>query len=142
MQGVPLLALVSAVVYRRRAESLANNPRLRRQRQVAALVDQGLRELKQHATENNSEQFFATLVRLLQEQLGERLDLPATAITEAVIDEKLRPRNVPEPVLTELQELFQLSNLARYAPIKSSQELNALIPKLDALLRQIRSLRL
>ena len=35
----------------------------------------------------DSDQFFATLSRLLQEQLGERLDLPASAITEAVIEE-------------------------------------------------------
>jgi hypothetical protein len=39
-----------------------------------------------------------------------------------------------------LQELFQLNNLARYAPIKSSQELAALIPKAEELLRKLRSL--
>ena len=44
---------------------------------------------------------------LLQEQLGERLDLPASAITEAVIEEHLRPRNVPETPLAQLHELFQ-----------------------------------
>jgi len=44
------------------------------------------------------EAFFATLFRLLQEQLGERLELPASSITEAVIEEHLRPRGVPEPV--------------------------------------------
>jgi hypothetical protein len=141
LQAVPLLAFISAVVIRRRAENLANNPRLRRQREVLGLVEHGLRELKKSAAENNSDQFFATLVRLLQEQLGERLDLPATAITEAVIEERLRPRGVPESILNPLQELFQLSNLVRYAPIKTSQELVALIPKVEALLKDLRSLK-
>ena len=138
LQGVPLLAFISAVVIRRRADNLSNNPRLRRQRQVAAFVEKGLGDLKQAAAANDSDKFFATLVRLLQEQLGERLDVPATAITESVIDERLRPRGVADSILVPLQELFQQSNLVRYAPIRSSQELKALIPKIEALLQELR----
>ncbi len=141
LQAVPVLAWLSAVVWRRRAEQLANNPRLRRRRQVAQIIRQGLRELRQLAAENKSDDFFATLFRLLQEQLGERLDLPASAITEAVIEEHLRPRGVPETTLTALRELFQTCNLARYAPIKTSQELAAIIPKFEAVLRELQGLK-
>ena len=142
LQSVPLLAFVSVWAMRRRADNLARNPRLRRQLQVAHVIEEGKRDLKKAAAENNSEQFFAIMVRLLQEQLGERLDLPATAITEAVIDEKLRPAGVPESILAPLQELFQLSNLVRYAPIKTSQELAAVIPRLEALLQSLKALKL
>jgi hypothetical protein len=142
LQGVPLLAWLAAVMWRRRADQLANNPRLRRRRQVAQVVRQGLVELRQHAAGNKSDDFFATLFRLLQEQLGERLDLPASAITEAVIEEHLRPRGVPEATRTALHELFQTCNLARYAPIKSSQELAAMIPKLETVLRDLQGLKL
>jgi hypothetical protein len=141
LQAVPVLAWLSAVVYRRRAEMLANNPRLRRRRQVAQLVRQGLLDLRQFASDNKSDDFFATLVHLLQEQLGERLDLPASAITEAVIEEHLRPRGVPEATLASLHELFQTCNLARYAPIKSSQELAAMIPKVEAVLRDLQEMK-
>jgi hypothetical protein len=141
LQAIPLLAWVSAVVWRRRTEMLANNPRLRRRRQVAQVVRQGLLELRQLASDNKSDDFFATLVRLLQEQLGERLDLPASAITEAVIEERLRPRGVPEATLGSLHELFQTCNLARYAPIKTSQELAAIIPNLEAILRELQALK-
>jgi hypothetical protein len=129
------------MIHRRGRESLANNPRLRRQRQVAQFVRDGLRELGQHAAANQSDEFFATVFHLLQEQLGERLDLPASAITEAVIDERLRPRPVPEETLAALRELFQTCNLARYAPLKSSQELAALIPKVEQALRQLQQIK-
>jgi hypothetical protein len=142
LQAVPVLAWLSALIWRRRTEMLANNPRLRRRRQVAQVIWQGLIELRQHASDNKSEDFFATLFRLLQEQLGERLDLPASAITEAVIEEHLRPRGVPEPALSSLRELFQTCNLARYAPIKTSQELAAIIPRFEATLRQLQGLKL
>lgn len=141
LQTVPLLAWLSALVWRRRAELLANNPRLRRRRQVAQVIRQGLVELRRHAAANQSDDFFATLVRLLQEQLGERLDLPASAITEAVIEERLRPRGLAEATLTSLRELFQTCNLARYAPIKTSQELAAIIPKFEAVLRELQALK-
>lgn len=141
LQAVPVLAWLSAVLWRRRTELLANNPRLRRQRQVAQIIRHGLLELRQLASDNKSEDFFAALFRLLQEQLGERLDLPASAITEAVIEERLRPRDVPEATLSSLRELFQTCNLARYAPVKTSQELAAMIPKFEAILRELQGLK-
>lgn len=141
LQGLPAAVWLSLLVWRKRHESLANNPRLRRQREVAQRVRDGLKELRGHAAAQKSQEFFATLFRLLQEQLGERLDLPASAITEAVIDEKLRGRKLGEDALKSLHELFQTCNLARYAPIQSSQELAALIPKLEAVLRDLQALK-
>jgi hypothetical protein len=141
LQGLPILAFVSALTWRKRAEMLANNPRLRRQRQVAQIVRDGLARLHELVAANKSDEFFATLFHLLQEQLGERLDLPASAITEAVIDEHLRPRGVAESTLSPLQELFQTCNLVRYAPIKTSQELAAVIQKLETVLRELQNLK-
>ena len=137
VQALPVLALVSAVAWRKRGESLANNPRLRRRRRLAAILRGGFNELQKAASENDSEQFFAVLVRLLQEQIGERLNLPGSAITEAVLEEHLRPRGLPEPALNELHDLFQVSNQVRYAPFKSSQELQAFIPRLHAILHEL-----
>ncbi len=142
LQVVPVIGWLSAVVWRRRADQLANNPRLRRRRQVSRIIRQGLVELRQNAAANKSDDFFAALVRLLQEQLGERLDLPASAITEAVVEEHLRPRGVRESLLASLRELFQTCNFARYAPIKTSQELAAVIPKFEAVLRELQGLKL
>ncbi|PYJ98214.1 MAG: hypothetical protein DME23_12780 [Verrucomicrobia bacterium] len=142
LQGVPLLAWLTVLVWRRREENLAKNPRLRRQRQVAQTVREGLAELRRVAGANQSEAFFATVFRLLQEQLGERLDLPASAITEAVVDERLRPRGLAAETLIALQELFQACNQARYAPRWSGQELASLVPKVESALQQLQRLNL
>jgi hypothetical protein len=142
LQGVPAIALISAVFRRKRRESLANNPRLRRRRHVAQQIRDGRVDLQTFAAGNKSDEFFATLSRLLQEQLGERLDLPASAITEAVIEERLLPRGVPEQTLAPLRDLFHTCNLARFAPIKSSGELAAFIPKVETVLRELREVQL
>jgi hypothetical protein len=142
LQSVPALALLGTVVWRKRKDSLANNPRLRRQRETARVIRDGLRDLHRFAAANQSDEFFATLVHLLQEQLGERLDLPASAITEAVVEERVRPGGVAESTVDSLRELFQACNFARYAPIKSSQELAAMIPKVEHVLGELKEVRL
>ena len=130
-QTVPVLAFLAAFVWRQRADSLANNPRLRRQRAVAQLVRDGTNDLKKFASENKPDEFFATLFRLLQEQLGERLDCPASAITENVIEEHPVLQDAPETTLAGLRELFQLCNQARYAPVRGTSELNSVAAKFE-----------
>jgi len=124
-QAVPVLAFVAAFVWRRRTDNLANNPRLRRRLAVAQLVATGITDLKKYAAANQPDEFFATLFRLLQEQLGERLDCPASAITENVIEEHPVLRGASKATLDGLRELFQLCNQARYAPVRGSSELNS-----------------
>ncbi len=140
-QSLPVLAWLAASVWRKRTDSLANNPRLRRQRHVAQLVRDGLNELRRLAADNHSDEFFATLFRLLQEQLGERLDCPASSITEAVIDERLARLGAPETTLACLRELFQLCNQARYAPLRTSGELAAVIPQFESAVQELQNVK-
>jgi hypothetical protein len=142
MQGIPVVAWVATFIWRRRSDALAANPRLLRQRRVAAIMQEGLVQLRSLAGQRKADEFFAALFHLLQEQIGERLDLPSSSITEAVIEEHLRPRGLAEPLLTSLHELFQTCNLARYAAMQSAEELAANIPKLENVCRELRECKL
>ncbi|HWF18517.1 MAG TPA: hypothetical protein VG754_04590, partial [Verrucomicrobiae bacterium] len=141
LQAIPALAWISLLIRRKQAEKLANNPRLRRQRQVEQTIRAGLKDLRQSADAGETEAFFATFFHLLQEQIGERLDLPASAITEAVLDEHLRPLGVPEPRLDELRELFQACNQARYAREATNAELVSLISRLESTLDELKKMK-
>jgi hypothetical protein len=140
-QSLPVLAFLAAFIWRKRTDNLANNPRLRRQRAVAQLVAGGLSDLNKFAAENKSNEFFAMLFRLLQEQLGERLDCPATAITEADVDQRLILLGASPATLESLRELFQLCNQARYAPIQTRQELVAVAAKFKKVVGELQSLK-
>jgi tetratricopeptide (TPR) repeat protein len=138
-QALAPLAWICALARRRQKEKLANNPRLRRQRQVAGLVRKGLADLARAAAANDAEKFYATVLRLLQEQLGERLDLPAPAITEAVLDDLPQKGLRPEtPAL--LRELFHACNQYRYTPEHTSREMASLIPKVKTALQHLQAL--
>jgi hypothetical protein len=141
VQAVPVLAFLAAFIWRKRTDNLANNPRLRRQRAVAQLVRDGLNDLKKFAAANQPDEFFALLFRLLQEQLGERLDCPASAITENVIDEHAVLRNAPAATQADLRELFQLCNQARYAPVRGASELNSVAAKFEKTIGELQEVK-
>ncbi len=141
LQSLPVLAFFAALIWRKRADHLANNPRRRRQRAVALLIRGGLADLNKFATENNSNEFFAMLFRLLQEQLGERLACPATAITEADVDKRLIYLGARPATLEALRDLFQLCNQARYAPIQTRQELITVAAKFKNVVSELQNLK-
>ncbi len=140
LQAIAPLAWIGTVVRRKRKENLAANPHLVRKRETHRAVARALEDLKLHASANEPDKFFATIFRILQEQIGERLNLPAASITESVAEENLKPRGVDAETIQLVQELFLASNQARYAGTRSSQEMNSLIPKVNEAARRLREM--
>lgn len=137
LQLIPPALWLGLLAWRKYRDQAANNPRAARRAAVGQKIRQGLAELQQQAAAKNSDAFFSTIARLLQEQIGERIDAPASAITEAVVEERLCPAGAPDELCQAIHALFQSCNLARYAPVRSSEELSALIPKAETTLRQL-----
>ena len=137
VQVVPPAVWLGLLLWRKQRERLANDPRLRRKLEVAQKIRVGLVELREDAAAQHSDAFFATVMRLLQEQIGERVDAPPNAITEAVVEERLRPSGASRELCNSVHALFQRCNQARYAPVKSSEELAAVIPRLEQTLSEL-----
>ena len=141
LQGVPVAAFAFLLVGRKRRERLVSNPRLRRQMESERRVREGMRELRAAANANEREKFFAALFHVLQEQIGSSLDVPASAITESVVQDRLRPRNLPESVLQLIQELFQACNQYRYARVETREELVSMIQKTEGAIGELRKIQ-
>ncbi len=137
LQAVAPLAWLGALGWRRQKDKLANNPRLRRRRDVARLVGAGLADLSRLAAANDADKFYSAVLGLLREQLGERLDLPAPAITAAVVEEC---RGLEAPDASLLRDLFHACDQYRYTPDHTAQELASLIPKVKTALDALRKL--
>ncbi|HEY1170399.1 MAG TPA: BatD family protein [Verrucomicrobiae bacterium] len=127
MSLLPLLAWAWLVFWRRQTERAGRDPRALRAKAVAQGEAAGLAQLGELASAGKSKEFFDLLTKLLQERLGERLDMPASAITESVVDERLG--KVDAGLRSELHELFQACNQARYAPVSDVAKLDALVEK-------------
>lgn len=142
LQLLPVAVWLALLARRKHLDRLANNPRLRRRREADKAIAAGLSELPKLAAPPTAQEFFAAVFRLLQERLGERLNLPASAITESVIDERLRPAGVEEDVLKDLGELFQICNQARYAPKATPKEFAETTAQLKRVLDALAAVKL
>jgi hypothetical protein len=132
----PLLVWLGSMWWRWRQSKLASDPSLRRRMRVARLVREGLVELRQAGRRNDTEKFFATVFRLLQERLGERTGMPAAAIDDLNLDEVLRGR-VEDELRDEVHELFRACNVARYAPGRMNAALNSFIPRVEEVMARL-----
>ena len=106
------------------------------------MITKGLVDLRTHADAAAGDEFFRALAGLLQERLGERLDLPASGITESVIAERLAPAGIAHELCGELEHLFDAINRARYAPSDDSGELKRLADMAEATLTRLREVEI
>lgn len=140
LQFLPPLIFIGAFAWRKQKEHLSKNTRLLRQREVDRLIIDGLHDLRKHAAASDSVAFFTVLARLLHERLGERLDLPVTAITESAIEEQLNGR-LSEATLTALRELSRTADQARYAPADNRHDLHETFARATSILHELERLR-
>ncbi len=136
LEGVPLATWLGLLTWRWRKAKVAADPRLRRRKRVARAIREGMAELHRAAEQDEPETFFATLFRMLQERLGEKTGLPASANDELCLDDHLKGK-IDEELLAEIHGLFQSCNVARYAPGRLGEGLPAFIPRLKSVLDRL-----
>lgn len=136
----PLVWFIAFCI-RKRREALERNVDARRKKDVSKKVREGLAEMNVLAKADKVEEFFALGFRLLQEQLGERLKITASGITESIVDERLRARGLPEEFLARCHELFDACNNVRYAPHQTAAQLQEWIPKFESVFVELQKLK-
>ena len=125
LQSVPLLLWLGALVWRRKTNALANNPGLRRKRQVAERTHAGLAKLTELAKREETGEFHAELADLLREQIGLRLDIPAEGITADVVYSFAAGKKLGEGTRGDILKLFAANDQASYAGSQTTGELKA-----------------
>jgi len=116
VQGAPALALVASLFLQRQRERLRRDVRYARGRRAYVHALRRFAEAESHLRALESVNFYGALFKALQEYLGDRLNLPSSGITSEIVDDQLRPRNVPAPLCDALRDLFAACDTARFAP--------------------------
>ncbi len=123
LQVIPLLVLGIGMGLHQLRERTGKDVRGKRKRQVDQFLRKQLPELEALAQKNESDAFFELMFRLLQERLGQCMDLPSASITEAVLDDPQSAWECSKEDIESLHHLFQACNQARYAPVESTERL-------------------
>lgn len=115
LQGVPALALLGALAFKRHRDRLSGDIRYARARRAYGNAQRRLADAERLMPASASG-FYAAIFKCLQDYLGDRLNLPSSGITSAVIEEQLRPRGLTPDLCEALRQLFSECDGARYAP--------------------------
>jgi len=142
LQLLPLLAWGGSALLRRRREFLLRNPRHVRRLKVHRHVMRGLASLREHAAAQRADAFYAELHHLLQEQLGEKLNLPASAISSEIVEHRLRGSLAHPDLVESVERLFRHCDLARYALQATGDDLTTVLSQAETTLKQLQSLSL
>ncbi len=143
MNSLPCLTWLGFLAWSKSKERKLNNPRLQRRLQVHKKIRDGLHQLKQTETQQDAISFYTLAFRLLQERIGERLDIPSASVTEAIVEEAAEFNGTMDDendLKVELSQLFHLCNLARYAAAKNGQSLEVVLSRLEKVLTQFEHL--
>ncbi|MDB4744749.1 BatD family protein [Verrucomicrobia bacterium] len=123
LQLIPLIFLGIALGISQFRERSGKDIRGKRKRHVDSFIRKQVPLLDALAQKNDSDAFFELMFRLMQERLGQCMNLPAVSITESVLDDQRGQLDCSEEDIETLHRLFQACNQARYAPIRSTEQL-------------------
>lgn len=135
-----ILMVASAIYYRRYTISMADveGRRLRKAHSIAA---KRLRGAYQAMTQHKSEQFYAALASALCGFLGDKLKMPASALTRDNISETLTNAGASPEVVTSTIDVLDRCEMARFTPGSSDSKMSELYEKTSKLIDELNQLR-
>ncbi|MBL7071385.1 MAG: protein BatD [Candidatus Omnitrophica bacterium] len=122
IQVLPLLAVISILILQRRKERLETDIGYARRLCAPRKARKNLFYVHKMLEVEEKDGFFAASFKTLQEYLGDKFHLPSAGITENVVEDVLRPRNIDKDILNSITECFSSCDTARYAPSSITKE--------------------
>ncbi|MFQ5454627.1 MAG: BatD family protein [Nitrospirota bacterium] len=117
IQVIPLFAVVSLSLVQRKRRKIKSDVRYAKSLIAYKKAAKGIKKAGQLLYEENREEFYHLIFKIIQEYIGDKFHLVSQGITMGVIDETLRrSQDINEDILSRIKEIFTECDMARYAP--------------------------
>ncbi len=113
---LPLLALFTAVGYRRHLDKLSSNVAYARSRRANQMAMRRLRHARQRLKERDAKGFYSEVAKALIGYLGDKFNLEDKMLTSEEIETLLRSRGVRGELVEEVMECLRTCDFQRFAP--------------------------
>lgn len=121
VQFLPVLAIISILIFQKRKERLQTDIRYARKLRAPRKAKKNLAQMQRLLDSKELDKFFDAVFKTLQEYLGDKFHLPTLGITSNVVEE-LSSRNIDRDIIDMLRECFNGCDRARYAPSSITKE--------------------
>ena len=120
--ALPLIALLSVALTRKRAVKLASNVQWARQRSAHPLARKFLKQASGLLQESQSTAFYESLDKAILSFVGNRLNVAELGLTRSQLSSQLGHAGVDPSVVEELLTFLDACDAARFAPQQRSNE--------------------
>lgn len=138
IQFVPVLGFFGILAYKRHRDRLMGDVAYARRRRSGSEARKRLTQARKRLHEKDGVAFYVEIDRALAQFLADRLNLPVAGITRESAARSLSEKDVPDPIVSQVQDVFLRCDYARFAsvriPEKEREEIyNATAALIDAL---------
>lgn len=123
LYSIPLLAFAGLVFYRRRQDELAAHADEYRTRRAGNTAQKRLSVAGAMLQKGDEKGFYDELSKAIWLYLSDKLGIPISSLGKATAVEALAQRGVPEVVRSQVEQLVNQCELALYAPVGGSQQM-------------------
>lgn len=120
---LPLLAFVGLVFYRRRQDELTAHADEYRTRKAGNTAQKRLSLAGAMLQKGQEKSFYDELSKAIWLYLSDKLGIPISSLGKATAVQALAKRGVPDVVRNQLEQLINECELALYAPVGGSQQM-------------------
>jgi len=114
--GVPLIALIGLIAFKKRDEKLSANVQLLKYQKAQKVAKNRLKIAAGLMSENKNDEFYTEISQALFGYLEDKLKIPKAEFTVERAADELRKRNVDENIVKRLEKSAQKCEYVRFAP--------------------------
>ncbi|MFA5370180.1 MAG: BatD family protein [Candidatus Omnitrophota bacterium] len=115
---VPFILVLSTLIIKRRRARLDSDIKYARKCRAYKIALKNIKELRNAIAKGSRDRFFERAIKALKEYLGDKFHLPAAGMTKDIVS-NLRRDGVADDIIKEIEEFFNICDMARYAPLKA-----------------------
>jgi hypothetical protein len=116
LQLLIFIIFIAGISFSRHIQRLKTDGRYARRLAASGKAKKGIQRAQQLLAQANTKEFFEVLFKTVREYLADRLYLSAGRVTAEAIEQILKSHGASEDILKKLRKIFEVCDLARYAP--------------------------
>lgn len=123
MYGVPLLAFVGLLFWKRREEELQKDSTILRNKRANKVALKRLATAQKLLQQNSEKPFYEEVSKAIWLYLSDKLSIPLSSLSRESAEQALAPYKVPEELLAKLNKVVSECETALYAPAAGTKQM-------------------
>ena len=121
VNGLPVLALIGFVIYRKRQEKYTSDISFARARQAGKIAKKRLAKARSLSNPDNGIEYFAEIHIALTSYIADKLNISPHGLTTDQIKDLLQNKSADDNLIKDISDTLQKCDFARFAPSSITQ---------------------